>query len=155
MARSTGARRTPRAVRPRSAPDPVRPRQDGSARADSGARDGSTAREPRHVHAVPTSVEHQIEAAVELFNRSEHPRTVAGIGRSLGLPESRSIRPARPARSSTSSCRWELCWYRYEVDLTEENPVVRAAGQGYELSELSEFERQTNVAANGDGLLTA
>jgi len=35
------------------------------------------------------------------------------------------------------------------------NPVVRAAGQGYEQSELSELERQTNVSADGDGLLTA
>jgi hypothetical protein len=136
-------------------PTPFAPRQDGSARADSGSRDGSTAREPRHVHAVPTSVEHRIEAAVELFNRSEHPRTVAGIGRSLGLPDV-AVHPASPTGAIVYVvvC-WELCWYRYEVDLTEENPVVRAAGQGYELSELSELERQTNVAANGDGLLTA
>ena len=133
---------------------PFAPRQEAQAsRPDPGTRD--PAREPRHVHAVPTSVEHRIDAAVELFNRSEYPRTVAGIGRSLGLPDV-AVHPA----SSTGAvvlivvC-WELCWYRYEVDLSEENPVVRAAGQGYELSELSELERQTNVAADGDGLLTA
>jgi hypothetical protein len=136
-------------------PTSYAPRQDGQAsRSDSGTREGAP-REPRHVHAVPTSVEHRIDAAVELFNRSEHPRTVAGIGRSLGLPDV-AVHPtsATGAIVYVVVC-WELCWYRYEVDLSEENPVVRAAGQGYELSELSEIERQTNVAADGDGLLTA
>ncbi len=132
------------------------PRQDGQAsRSDSGTREGATPREPRHVHAVPTSVEHRIDAAVDLFNRSEHPRTVAGIGRSLGLPDV-AVHPTSPTGAIVYVvvC-WELCWYRYEVDLSEEKPVVRAAGQGYELSELSEIERQTNVAADGDGVLTA
>ena len=32
---------------------------------------------------------------------------------------------------------WELCWYRYEVDLSDEVPTVRLAAQGYELDELS------------------
>lgn len=130
-------------------PVPFAPRQDGPARPDAGSR------EPRHVHAVPTSVEHRIDAAVELFNRSEHPRTVAGIGRSLGLPDV-AVHPTSPTGAVVGVvvC-WELCWYRYEVDLSEENPVVRGAGQGYELSELSELERQTNVCADGDGLLTA
>jgi hypothetical protein len=135
---------------------PFASRQDGqSARSDTGAREGSPAREPRHVHAVPTSVEHRIDAAVDLFNRSEHPRTVAGIGRSLGLPDV-AVHPASPTGAIVYIvvC-WELCWYRYEVDLSEENPVVRAAGQGYELGELTELERETNVAADGDGLLTA
>ena len=36
---------------------------------------------------------------------------------------------------------WELCWYRYEVDLAEEGANgVRAAGQGYELTELEPHE---------------
>jgi hypothetical protein len=135
---------------------PFGTRQDGaSARSESGARDGAASREPRHVHAVPTSIGHRIDAAVELFNRSEHPRTVAGIGRSLGLPDV-AVHPTSPTGAIVNVvvC-WELCWYRYEVDLSEENPVVRAAGQGYELSELSEPERQTNVSADSDGVLTA
>jgi hypothetical protein len=136
-------------------PSQFTPRQDGPARSDSGARDGVPPREPRHVHAVPTSVEHRIDAAVEIFNRSEHPRTVAGIGRSLGLPDV-AVHPSSPTGAIVHIvvC-WELCWYRYEVDLSDENPVVRGAGQGYELSELSELERQTNVTADADGLLTA
>jgi hypothetical protein len=133
---------------------PFAPRQEAGSRSEPPARE-SAPREPRHVHAVPTSVEHRIEAAVELFNRSEHPRTVAGIGRSLGLPDV-AVHPASPTGAIVNVvvC-WELCWYRYEIDLSEENPVVRAAGQGYELSELSELERQSNVGADGDGRLAA
>ena len=31
---------------------------------------------------------------------------------------------------------WELCWYRYEVDLSDAQGHARLDGQGYELSEL-------------------
>ena len=37
-------------------------------------------REPRHVHAIPSSENHRISAAVDVFNRTEHRRTVAGSG---------------------------------------------------------------------------
>ena len=118
------------------------------------ARDGSTRREPRHVRAVPTSIEHKIASAVSLFNGSEHPRTVAGIARSLGLPEV-SVHPSDPVASVVNMVvSWELCWYRYEVDLSDELPSVRVAGQGYELVELSALERQPNATADDHGRLS-
>jgi hypothetical protein len=133
----------------RRRPAPLRFRQESDG---SGNRVG--AREPRHVHAVPTSVEHKIDAAVELFNGSEHPRTVAGITRSLGLPDV-SVYPTSPIAAIVNVVlSWELCWYRYEIDLSEGVPAVRGAGQGYELSELSELERAVNVSADERGLLT-
>ena len=49
---------------------------------------------------------------------------------------------------------WELCWYRYEVDLSDEVPSVRVAGQGYELDELTAEERQPNAVADDGGLLS-
>src|SRR3954471_4827942 len=40
----------------------------------------------RHVRAVPTTAEVKVERALELFNGSEHPRTISGIARTLGTP---------------------------------------------------------------------
>jgi hypothetical protein len=110
-------------------------------------------REPRHVRAVPTSIEHKISSAVGLFNDSEHPRTVAGIARSLGLPDV-SVHPSDANGSIVHLVvSWELCWYRYEVDLRDEVPTVRAGDRGYELSELSELELQNNASADERGRL--
>jgi hypothetical protein len=110
-------------------------------------------REPRHVRAVPTSIEHKISSAVSLFNDSEHPRTVAGIARSLGLPDV-SMHPSDVNGSIVCVVvSWELCWYRYEVDLRDDVPTVRAGDRGYELSELSEIERQNNASADDRGRL--
>ncbi len=142
----------PRARRPRSSG-----RGSGSSESrGSGShesRGSGGVREPRHVRAVPTSVEHKISSAVGFFNSSEHPRTVAGIARSLGLPEV-SVAPAAERPSAVNIVlAWELCWYRYEVDLSDEVPSVRVAGQGYELDELSPEERRCNAVADDRGTL--
>jgi hypothetical protein len=111
-------------------------------------------REPRHVRAVPASIEHKISSAVDLFNSSEHPRTVAGIARSLGVPEV-SVLPAADLPSVVNVVvAWELCWYRYEVDLSDEVPTLRVAGQGYELDELAPEERRCNAVADDRGSLS-
>jgi hypothetical protein len=118
------------------------------------AADRSRQREPRHVRAVPTSNEHKILSAVEVFNGSEHPRTVAGISRSLGLPEV-AVLPS-PTQLSVVNIvvAWELCWYRYEMDLSDEVPGVRVATQGYELDELAAEERRPNAVADEGGNLS-
>jgi hypothetical protein len=111
-------------------------------------------REPRHVRAVPSSDDQKIVSAAELFNASEHRRTVSGVSRSLGAPGV-SIAPAGSRPSLVQIVvSWELCWYRYEVDLSDEVPTVRVDGQGYELGELSEQERVRNAAADETGLLS-
>jgi hypothetical protein len=144
------------AAAPRSQPAPrVKPSSPSWPAPVSRAagRLAGTGREPRHVRAVPTSIEHKISSAVSLFNNSEHPRTVAGIGRSLGLADV-SVHPSDANGSIVNVVvSWELCWYRYEMDLSDEVPIVRVAGQGYELSELSEIERQNNAVADERGRL--
>jgi hypothetical protein len=142
--------RPPRRAEPSSPswPAPVNPPPPGRASKLAGG-----GREPRHVRAVPTSIEHKISSAVSLFNDSEHPRTVAGIARSLGLPDV-SVHPSDANGSVVHLVvSWELCWYRYEVDLRDEVPTVRGGDRGYELSELLEIERQNNAAADERGRL--
>jgi hypothetical protein len=126
---------------PGAAPPPVEPVPAGP-------------REPRHVHAVPTSEELKTVRAVEVFNASEFPRTVAGVARSLGVPAV-TVNPSTSLGSVVQIVvAWELCWYRYEVDLADESAHgVRPAGQGYELSELEPHEQAANAAADEHGLL--
>lgn len=112
--------------------------------------------EPRQVHAVPASVEHRTVSAIERFNRSEHPRTVSGVARSLGAPVV-VVRPSEEQGSlMTIVVSWELCWYRYEVDLSDHGAAVRLVGQGYELDEIPVEDRvEANAAADEYGTLQA
>ena len=111
-------------------------------------------REPRHVRAVPTSGEQRVAAAIDAFNSTEHCRTIAGVARSLGAP-SVSVAPSASRPSIVNVVvAWELCWYRYEVDLSEERPSVEVAGQGYELDELDPQELMANAVADERGGLT-
>jgi hypothetical protein len=113
-----------------------------------------TPRGERHVHAIPTSGEMKAARALELFNASEHPRTVAGVARSLGAPAV-AVRPA-PEHPSvvTVVVSWELCWYRYEVELADGGSNgVRVADQGYELAELADEDRGVNATADEHGTL--
>ncbi len=147
------------AARPARAREPVSrerrrraPRRREPSRREPGPAEPGH-REPRHVRAVPTSIEHKISSAVSLFNGSEYPGTVASITRSLGLPEV-SVQPSSSLATVVNVVvAWELCWYRYEVDLSDEVPSFRVAAQGYELHELDPTERQLNAAADDRGRL--
>jgi len=110
-------------------------------------------RRPRHVHAVPTNADLKMQRALEIFNASDHTRTVGGVARSLGAPGV-SVRP-RTDRPSvvTITVMWELSWYRFEIDLSDEAGGVRRDAQGDELSELSKEEQAINAAADERGAL--
>jgi hypothetical protein len=107
--------------------------------------------EQRQVHAVPTNAELKLARAVEVFNASEHPRTVAGVARSLGEPFV-AVRPSATEGSVVCIIAgWELTWYRFEVDLGNEAAGVRITDQGSELAELEESDRTPNAAVQADG----
>jgi hypothetical protein len=94
-----------------------------------------------------------LPAALDVFNASEFPRRVAGVLRSLGAP----LVTVRSAEHLASVVRivvaWELCWYRYEVDLSEPSPQAQMIAQGSELAELAREDRQGNAVAGDSGQL--
>jgi hypothetical protein len=110
-------------------------------------------RRPRHVRAVPTNADLKMQRALDVFNASDHKRTVGGVSRSLGAPVV-CVRPLADRPSVVSiTVMWELSWYRYEVDLSDEAGGVRRDAQGDELSELAPEEQVSNGAADERGAL--
>ena len=147
--------------------DRVRPVARAAAPADDGADEYEEAaaavqvanepvpasREPRHVRAVPTNADLKAARALDVFNASAHPRRIAGVARSLGAPAV-TVTPSATEGSIVSIVvAWELCWYRYEVDLADEAAGVRVSGQGAELTELEADELGGNAAADERGML--
>ncbi len=109
------------------------------------------AQEPRP--AAPVAEVSPLERAAAVFNESEYPRRVAGLMRSLGAPAV-CVRPAEHLLGAVRITHaWELCWYRYEVDMTDEPPQARPLEQGTELAQLSREERHANAHVAADGTL--
>jgi hypothetical protein len=129
------------------------PRHQHHHAAAHADRPPSAPREQRNVHAVPTNAQLKMARALDLFNASSHPRTVAGVSRSLGLPIV-AVRPS-PTEGSvvTIVVGWELSWYRFEVDLGDEAAGVRIVTQGSELSELEPADQMPNATADEQGAL--
>jgi hypothetical protein len=104
--------------------------------------------------SVSTNAELKAARAIEVFNAGQLPRRIAGVARSLGDP---SVN-ARPVAESGSKVAivvaWELCWYRYEVDLGDEAAGAYLITQGSELEELQEQDRAGNAVADEHGRLT-
>ena len=115
----------------------------------------SRPRDPRHVRAVPTTGEVKVERALELFNSSEHQRTIAGLVRTLGPPWA-SARPDLDQQSAvTVVVAWELSWYRFRVDLGDEGDPVALLDKSEELDQIEKELRTWNAAVDADGRLLA
>ena len=114
----------------------------------------SRPRNPRQVKAVPTNAQLKIGRALELFNASEHPRTVAGLARSLGAPHAGATTSSSSAAEVVLTVAWELSWYQFNVDLSDGRDPVRLRGQGQELSELPGDVQDWNCEMAPDGTIT-
>jgi hypothetical protein len=109
--------------------------------------------DPRHVRAVPTTAEVKAERALELFNASEHQRTIAGLARSLGPPWATAVPDPEAPSTVTILVAWELSWYRYRVDLGDAAEPVALREQGNELEEVREQLREWNAGLDAAGRL--
>jgi hypothetical protein len=131
------------------------PAREGADRGDasSGGAIARYRRDPRHVRAVPTNAQLKIERAIALFNGSEHPRTVAGIARSLGSPRVCASTSEGSAAEVMLVVAWELSWYRFVVDLSDTDEPVRVDARGQELDDLQPESQEWNASAGPDGTL--
>jgi hypothetical protein len=115
----------------------------------------SRRKDPRHVRAVPTNAQVKIERALEMFNHSEHTRTIAGIARSLGHPWVSALPRAEAPSEVEITVAWELSWYRYRIDLGDASDPVTLLDKGQEMEELDESHREWNASATAEGHLAA
>jgi hypothetical protein len=112
-------------------------------------------KDPRHIRAVPTTAEVKVDRALEVFNRSEHHRTIAGITRTLGTPWVTASPAAEAPSEVTIVVAWELSWYRYRVDLGDEHEPVALLEKGEEIDQIEEALRDWNSSTDLDGKLVS
>jgi hypothetical protein len=110
-------------------------------------------KDPRHVRAVPTTVEAKVERALDLFNTSEHQRTVAGLARTLGSPWVSAVPLEAEPSFVTVVVAWELSWYRFQVDLGDAADPVALVANGEEVEQIDETLRDWNATIDEDGRL--
>jgi len=101
---------------------------------------------------APVTEDPPLVRALEIFNHGEYPRRVGGVARSLGPPEV-SVRELDVAGLVSILVAWELCWYRYRVDIDDPEAGAQLVAQGTELSELERDEREGNAVADERGAL--
>ncbi|MFI4984703.1 MAG: hypothetical protein ACHP93_01590 [Solirubrobacterales bacterium] len=128
---------------------------DGGAAAPVGPAplDGGSQARAEGDPFVPRPDDELLERAIEAFNAGEGPRRVASLARSLGAP-CVSIRADDDLGVVAIVVAWELCWYRYQVDVQEQAFDVSVIAQGTELEELARPDRVANAVADELGALS-
>jgi hypothetical protein len=137
--------------------EPTEPAGQGTEPATPPPRERPRTRpkDPRHVRAVPTTPEGKLERALDLFNGSDHQRTIAGLARTLGQPWIAVQPEPGPASEVSLVVAWELSWYRFRIDLGDEGDPVAMLDKGDELHELDKEEQSWNAVLDGEGRVTA
>jgi hypothetical protein len=95
----------------------------------------------------------RVEQALSEFNGSEHSRTVAGLIRTLGMPQVTVGNGAGEPGAVRITVAWELSWYQWAVKVSAESAEVRQTGKGTEIAELDGPAREWNAHATEDGQL--
>ena len=137
---------------PAAAADPVAYEEDGAA-SEQAPYDLAAGAVSEDAPAPAPPADGPFDRAVAAFNSSAYPRRVASLARSLGAPEV-GVQVDHDLRVASILVAWELCWYRYRIDLDEEQPEVTAGAQGTELSQLGAEERECNAVADEHGGLS-
>jgi hypothetical protein len=95
----------------------------------------------------------RLERAAERFNASSAARTVAGLTRTLGQPRASIGSAAGSPSQARVTVAWELCWYQWGIDLSDEMRDVFQLDRGDEIEQLDGSARQWNARVGDDGRL--
>lgn len=95
-----------------------------------------------------------LRQALEIFNASECAARVAGIARALGEPKATVRAEPEVEDRVRVVVAWELCWYRYDVDLRERPATIALVDDGTELEQLDPADALGNASANERGELS-
>jgi hypothetical protein len=109
----------------------------------------------RHVRAVPTTAEAKVERALDLFNGSDHQRTIAGLSRTLGRPWVSALPDPVQPREVCVVVAWELSWYRYRIDLGDDADPVVLLDKGEEVEQIEASLRDWNADLDAEGRVVA
>jgi hypothetical protein len=92
-----------------------------------------------------------VEAA-DLFNLSQHRRTVAGVAKSLGAPKASILPLSGVSGEMIVTVAWEISWYQYRVSPDAAVPV-RVVERGHDLGDLESTYMAWNAHLAADGRL--
>jgi hypothetical protein len=135
-----------RASRPEPRPGPA-PR----SAAPQGPAPAPPPPSPEPAPVAALTEEAAIARAIERFNASAFPRTVAGIAKSLGPPKV-SVLVADEPDEVLITVAWELTWYQYRANSHASEPV-ELEERGQELEELAERYQAWNAEVDAGGRL--
>jgi hypothetical protein len=96
--------------------------------------------------------EQAIVEAADLFNASQHRRTVEGLTRSLGWPQVSIVPLSGVNPEVVITICWEISWYQYRVGLDAAQPL-RLEQRGHDPADLDPAFRAWNAHLSDAGLI--
>jgi hypothetical protein len=99
-----------------------------------------------------TDSEAALVEAADLFNASQHRRTVAGVAKSLGAPSASIVPLSGVSGEMVVTVAWEISWYQYRVSPEAAQPV-RLVERGHDSEELEATFKDWNAHLADDGRL--
>jgi hypothetical protein len=112
-----------------------------------------SSRRPRALPPVDEAGPIPFERAVVRFNASQAGRTVTGLTRTLGVPRASVGASAGAPGEVRVTIAWELSWYQWGVDVSDELRAVFELDKGGEVDQLDAAARQWNAIVAEDGTL--
>lgn len=92
-----------------------------------------------------------VEAA-ELFNKSTHSRTIAGVAKSLGEARVSMLPLSGTNAEIVITITWEISWYQYRV-IFESSQPVRLEERGHDVDDLADRFKQWNASFDAQNRL--